>query len=511
VIVVRTILLAGLAGVGSVLLPALAWAAEETFVYRDVTFPLFGNRIIVWILSQLHLNFAAFILGAPIFIVVSEWIGWRRHDPRYERLAREMTKVTTIAYSLTALTGGFFVFLVIGLYPKPATFLFTYFFPIWMILYPTLFILETLLLYMYWYGWDRLQTRKGLHIGIGVLLNVVGTLTMFAMNGIVSFMNTPVKNFETATLWQLMNNFTWWPLNLHRFIANVTFGGFITGLVAAYLFLAARDEEDRAFYDWMGFVGNLIGLAAFMLLAFPGYLYAYEIYQYDASLGIYMMSDRLSMFFEMQGILIGSLFLAGNYYIWLSMKRIQGAERFTGAIKVGFALILVCNAIWVTPRHWFATMIVEPGMLPAGMAGAEYVARMELPAHLGFLALMPAKNTAAALTILITLVHYVLYRIALRRGRIVWGAIDPRAQYALIFLAFNAIWTMGLMGAVRSLVRKHYHIYGVMVDQTAEAYTPTLAFSSLLVTLISLAFFVALSFIIWLSLKVGKEPVPHAR
>ncbi len=481
------------------------------FSYREVTFPLLGNRVIVWVLSQIHLNFAAFILGAPIFIVVSEWIGWRRRDPRYERLAREMAKVTTIAYSLTALTGGFFVFLLGGLYPKLSAFLFTYFFPIWMILYPTLFILETLLLYGYWYSWDRLAARKGLHIAIGVLLNLVGTLTMFAMNAIASFMNTPVKGFETATLWQLMNNFTWMPLNLHRFIANVTFGGFITGLVAAYLYLAAESEEDRAFYDWMGFVGDLIGLAAFMLLALPGYIYAYEIYQYDASLGIYMMSDRLSMFFEMQGILIGSLFLAGNYYIWLSMKRIRGVERFSGVIKVGFALVFACNAIWVTPRHWFATMIVEPGMLQAGMSEAEFIARMELPPHLGFLALMPAKNTAAALTISITLVNYVLYRIALRRGQITWGAIDPRSQYVLIFLAFNAIWTMGLMGAVRSLVRKHYHIYGVLVDQTVEAYTPSLAWSSLLVTLISLTFFFALSFIIWLSLRVGKDHATYAR
>lgn len=485
------------------------FAAEEISAYRHVTFPLLGNRNVVWILSQIHLNFAAFILGAPIFIVISEWIGWRKGDVRYERLARELTKVTAVAYSLTALTGGFFVFLLVALYPKVSAFLFTYFAPIWFLLYPMLFILESLLLYAYWYSWDRLMARKGLHIGIGVLLNLVGTLTMFAMNSIASFMNTPVKNYETATLWQLMNNFTWWPLNLHRFIANVTFGGFIAGLVAAYMYLTARDEEDRAFYDWMGFVGNLIGLVSFSLLAFPGYLYGKEIYQYDASLGIYMMSDRLSMFFEMQGVLIGSLFLAGNYYIWLSMRRVEGAQRFMPFVRASFALILVCNAIWVTPRHFFATMIIEPGMLPAGMGEAEYLARMELPPHLGFLALMPAKNTAAALTILVTWVNYILYRIALRRGRITWGAIDPRAQYVLIFLAFNAIWTMGLMGAVRELIRKHFHIYLVMVDQTAEAYTPTLAFSSILISGITLLFFVLITFIIWLSLKVGKEPKPH--
>jgi len=497
---------------GSLLVPLVAgpaFGAEAITAYREVTFPLLGNRTIVWILAQIHLNFAAFILGAPIFIVISEWIGWRTGDGRYERLARELTKVTAVAYSLTALTGGFFVFLLVALYPKLSAFLFTYFAPIWFLLYPVLFIVESLLLYAYWYSWDRLMDRKAVHLAIGVLLNLVGTVTMVAMNGIASFMNTPVKTYETATLWQLLNNFTWMPLNLHRFIANVTFGGFITGLVAAYMYLATRDEGDRAFYDWMGFVGNLIGLVTFSLLAFPGYLYGIEIYQYDASLGIYMMSDRLSMFFEMQGILIGSLFLAGNYYIWLSMRRVEGAERFRPVLRASFALILVCNAIWVTPRHFFATMILEPGMLPAGMTEAEYLARMELPPHLGFLALMPAKNTAAALTIAVTWVNYVLYRIALRRGRITWGTIDPRAQYTLIFLAFNAIWTMGLMGAVRELIRKHFHVYLVMVDQTPEAYTPTLGVSSVLISGITLLFFALISFIVWLSLKVGKEARPQ--
>jgi cytochrome bd-type quinol oxidase subunit 1 len=481
-----------------VLFPVLTWAAEEMFTYRHVTFPFFGNRVITWIVAQIHINFAAFILGAPIFIVICEFIGWRRNDARYERLAREMTKVTTIAYSLTALTGGLFVFLLIGLYPRLSTFLFTYFYPIWMALYPTLFILETLLLYAYWYSWDRLATRKGTHLLLGLLLNLIGTLTMFAMNAIASFMLTPVREYETATLWQLMHNFTWWPLNIHRFIANVTFGGFITGLVAAIMYLTAKNQEDRAFYDWMGFVGNLIGLFTFILLSFPGYLYGREVYQYDASLGIYMMSDRLSMFFEMQGLLIGLIFLAGNYYIWLSMKRIEGAQGFAPVIKIGFALILLCNAVWITPRHFFATMIPEPGM-------TLNVEELELPAHLGFLALMPSKNTAAALSMLVVLTSYIFYRVALRRGRIIWGEIDPRSQYTLIFLAFAAMWTMGLMGAVRELARKHFHIYLLMPDMTAEAYTPTLAWASVLITLITLFFFLVIGFIIWLSLKVGKE------
>lgn len=480
----------------------------EVIRHKEVTLPFMSNRTAIWIAAQLMLNFAALILGAPIFVVICEYIGWKRKDPRYERLAKEVTKITAVAYSLTALTGGFFTLLLIGLYPKLSVFLATYFSPVWMIFYPIMFIVETVLMYAYYLSWDTLAGRKGLHIGIGMLMNIVGTLVMFLMNAVTSFMNTPVRAYEEATVWQLMNNATWWPLNIHRFIANITFGGFITGLIAAVMYLTSKIDEDRAFYDWMGFVGNLIGLVTFMLLAFPGYLYGYEIYQYDASLGIYMMSDRLSMFFEMQGILIGLMYLAGNYYIWLSMKRITGAGRFTSLIKAGFVLILICNAIWMTPRHFFATMLLDPGVLPAGMDPEQYISQMELPSHLGFLALMPIKNAAAGLSIVVILINYVLYRISIKRGTVRWGEIDPASQYTLIFLAFAAIWQNGLMGAVRSLGRKYFHIYSIMKDMTPDAYTPTLAWSSLIVTLISLLFFLLIGFCIWAGLGLGRaKPV----
>ncbi len=73
-----------------------------------------------------------------------------------------------------------------------------------------------------------------------------------------------------------------------------------------------------------------------------------------------------------------------------------------------------------------------------------------------------------------------------------------------MFLAFSAIWTMGLMGTVRSLVRKYFHVYIKFPDFSAESYTPTLAHTSMLVTLMTLAFFAIVSLAIWLSLKMGK-------
>ena len=72
-----------------------------------------------------------------------------------------------------------------------------------------------------------------------------------------------------------------------------------------------------------------------------GYLLAYELCDYDASICPYMMADQLSMFFEMQGAMVGLIFLASNYYIWLSMKRIQGVENVGISGLVMLAVILM--------------------------------------------------------------------------------------------------------------------------------------------------------------------------
>lgn len=523
----------------------------------QVDFPIAGNRTGVWIVAQLHILFAAFILGAPIFAVVSEWLGYKNQDPKYDRLAKEVTKVTVILYSMTALTGGLFIFVLLGTYPDFTTWLIQNFFLIFAVVYPLLFILETIILYTYFYSWDSMKgPQKARHIALGVLLNIVGTVTLFAIDGPTSFMNTPAKAVEglslveyiqTAGLWDKMANFSWMPLNLHRLVGNVTFGGFIAGLIAAYMYMGAKSDEERSYYDWMGFVGNMIGVGALLLLPFMGYLLAYELCDYDASICPYMMADQLSMFFEMQGAMVGLIFLASNYYIWLSMKRVQGVEkvrmsgmvmiavllipavmgiawkmfpppewqsliflaalvllppvlsrlpglRFTVSaftmIKVGFLMIVVADAIWMTPHGFVATQAMA-------------TEHNELPSWASELALMPAKNAAAFTLVFLTIVNYILYNRAIRTGTIIWGKIDFASQFVLIFLAFSAIWTMGLMGTVRSLTRKYFHVYNLVPDFTAEAFTPTLAYSAWWITGVTIVFFAVVSFAIMVTLRPG--------
>lgn len=127
-----------------VLLGGAVYAFGQEPPPPPVDFPYTGNRTSVWIVANLHILFAAFILGAPIFVVVSEWLGYKNNDPKYDRLAKEVIKVTVILYSMTALTGGLFIFVLLATYPDFSTWLIKHFFLIFAVVYPLLFILETI-------------------------------------------------------------------------------------------------------------------------------------------------------------------------------------------------------------------------------------------------------------------------------------------------------------------------------------------------------------------------------
>jgi len=140
--------------------------------YRE--FPVIGSRVAIWIAGQVHLMFAAFMLGVPMFALVVEYVGVRSGEKRYDDLAREFTKLILVASSTTAVFGAVFTFLLFTLYPNYMNRLADVFLPT-MILYPLLFFGEIFALYLYWYSWDRLNTPKGKpwHLGLGLMLNLL--------------------------------------------------------------------------------------------------------------------------------------------------------------------------------------------------------------------------------------------------------------------------------------------------------------------------------------------------
>jgi cytochrome bd ubiquinol oxidase subunit I len=529
--------------------------------YQEVayrTFPLVGSRVAIWMVAQLHLLFAAFVLAVPIFAFIVEAIGYKTGDPRYDRLAHEFTKLLSVSFSLTATFGAALTFMLIILYPKFTNYLMSVFSPTFLP-YVLLFFAEAFFLYTYYYGWGKFHPL--VHLGLGLGLNVVGTGIMLIANSWLTFMMSPKGVSSSGALLSLTDaiyNYTWMPINVHRVIANVAFGGSVAAAYAAFKFLHATTDEERAHYDWMGYIGNFVAISAFLPLPFAGYWLAKEIYAYSQTLGLTMMGGAFSWLFIIQAVLIGNLFLGANYYLWLGMGRVEGAQPFQKFIKYLLFAIVLCFMVWATPRSIIATV--------------SEIRAMGGSAHpvLGFLGVMSAKNTAVNILILTTFMSFLLYRrtgkvatvawaktghaaqltifavVAIfviflgvygyfveatvriklsvpqvlsvllamvsitaidvflfrepkKTGEVRWGRIPAISQYVLIFIAVTFTWLMGLMGYVRSGLRQHWHVYGIIRDNSVDAFTPTLGFATKVVSVTVLLFFVLIGVVFWIA------------
>jgi len=386
------------------------------------------------------------------------------------------------------------------------------------------------------------------HWSLGVLLNVWGTVVMLIANGWLTYMMSPPANVtveglpQGVTMWNAIANATWIPINIHRLIANAVFGGSIVAAYAAFRFLAARTPEERAHYDWMGYVGNFIAISTFIVLPFAGYWLGREIYQYNQQMGITMMGGFMSWLWIVQAVLIG----VANYYLWIGMGRIPGAERFVPYTKWMLLLLIVCWIAWSTPH----TMIATRQEL-ASMGGSHHP-------FLNVLGVMSAKNTAVNLMILTTFLSFLIYRRANKqpvvawartgtmiqaamfaiaaavvlfygvygyfveaivrigfsvyqvlavlacilgvsvidsfigrgatsRGEIRWGQMPDRSQYALFVLAVTFTW-----------LRQHWHVWEVMRDTSPQAFTPALGYAANMISVCVLIFLSLVAFIFWL-------------
>jgi cytochrome bd-type quinol oxidase subunit 1 len=542
------------------LLPRSFEAAD----YRH--FPLIGSRVLVWCLAEAHLMFGAFVLGVPIFVLIAEVMGVLLKNESHDELAKEFTRLLAMSYTITATLGGLLLVALVTFYPRFVGHMERVFTSTWS-WYVLAIFGEALFAYLYWYTWDLLQgARKGWHLFLGGMVNALGIVILVITNAWTGYMMTPggVEGTDLAitvtSRFDAFVNYAWNPLNIHRLLANVCFGGAVVGAYAGFRFLAATSDEERASFDRMGYIGSFIAVAAFIPLPFAGYYLGLELYAYSQQMGVSMMGGSFAQLWILQAILIGSLFLGINLYLWLAMGRIPGGERYRKYQAPILFVLATGLAVWATPHTIVATFAEMKAM------GSAHHPR------LGVLGVMSAKNTAVNLMILSTFLNFMLYRrgnkealssfarpgkavqllalvavgvalvwigvygyfvpaavrVGLSKyqpllvggfmilflvlevpvyrgarslGEIQWGRMPRVSQYVLFFLAVTFTWLMGLMGYIRSGVRQHWHVYQVMRDTSREAFIPTHGFATMVVTIIVILFFLFVSMVFALAMR----------
>src|SRR5215467_4745317 len=526
----------------------------------------FDNRLLVWFVTQQHTYFGGFVLALPIFCVLLEFLGLTTKRPalslRYDGLARDLAKVSLLALSMTAVLGSLMLALFISLYPSFMKYMggtFKSFMPA----YAIVFVGESFLLLLYYYSWNRLAEPglKWLHAAIGIVANVFGTALLLLANAWAAFMMAPagvdVQGRFLGNGWHLLHSALWNPLNVHRFLADIMSGGAVVLAYACYRFFTSKTEGERAYFDWVGYIFLFVTVCALLPMPIAGYWLMRSVYAFRQSMGVTMMGGLLTWLFVVQALLIGALLLGINYYIWQSMARIKGGERYQPYYQLLLGALMLALFIWLTPH----TVMMSPGELKA-MGGAQHPV-------VGNYGVMSAKNGAVNVMILITALSYLYYRRANRtmtvgwvktgniiigtlfavgflnvtwlsiygfylpaklrvalstpqavttltvivasllinramlkgsllHGPIQWGKISVRGMIGLFGLAAAFSWVMGLMGYIRSSGRLTWHVNELMADVSPWAFTPHLGFAAKMVTLNMVIFWSAVFILFWM-------------
>jgi cytochrome bd-type quinol oxidase subunit 1 len=531
-----------------------------------------NSRITVWIIAQLHLFFGAFVLAVPIFVWVIELVGYFTKDPRYDNMAHEFMKVAMTGFSLAASFGGLLSIALVVFYPGFMAYI-TSIFGKLMIYYALFFFVESFFVYTYYYGWDNMQkgNLKLVHLGLGLGLNAAGVVLMLLANGWTAFMMAPsgitAEGAFAGNTWAAVNGPLWNPLNIHRFIANIAYGGSLTAAYAAFKLLTTNDAKQRAHYDWMGYTSFIIAMAGLLPLPFAGYWLTKEIYAYSQQMGITLMGGAFAWLFILQAVLIGIIFLSANYYLWCSLGRSgEGSKRYTFMIQPLGITIIIAFLMWFTPHtmimnSWEITQIGgahHPVLGPLGVMAAKntavnllilatfcsfqifrrsgikavgdsfwakngttiqvalYAAAIAniiflgiysyfLPANIRIGLSVPQVSATAVVLIVGTIIDILMFKKTENIGEVKWGAMPARSQYALVILAVSFTWLMGLMGYVRSSIRQHWHVYTVFRDNSADAFTPTIPYASALVSVIVVIFVALVLFMFWMPILASKK------
>ena len=537
---------------------------------EQVAYPRFGsfdNRLIVWFVTQQHTYFGGFVLALPIFCVLIEFLGLRSRDPnlaaRYDRLARDFARVAVLAMSITAVVGSVMLGLFLLLYPHFMQYMGGTFKSL-MPFYALVFVGEALLLIVYYYSWDRLRAggKKWGHAAIGVLTNAFGGALLLMANAWAAFMMAPSgvdpEGHFLGNVWHLLHSALWNPLNVHRFLADIMSGGAVVLAYASYRFLSTKSLEERAYYDWVGYIFLFVTVCALLPMPFAGYWLMRSVYAWRQSMGVTMMGGLLTWLFVVQALIIGALFLGINYYLWQGLARLQGGDRYQPYTQYLVWGLMLAVMVWLTPH----TVMMSASEVKA-MGGAQHPV-------VGNYGVMSAKNGAVNLMICITALSYIYYRRAnrtmtvswSREGNIVlgvlfvagmahilwlavygfylpasvrvglsgpqawttltvvagglwlnrlmltgaevngpvrWGLMTDRGMVGLFAIAASFTWVMGLMGYIRSSGRLAWHVSELMPDVSPWSFTPTLGFAAKMVTLNMVVFWAAVFVVFWIS------------
>ncbi len=316
--------------------------------------PVFPRWVWIEEITYSHIPIATIITAYMVLAPIYEYVGWRRKDPRYDRLARGLIWFALILFSPGAALGTGIPVFIIGTYPE--------FWSRWsnLFFWPLIaqFVFFTLevgfLFFAYYLAWDRLANRKPLHIMFGCIAMFWGLSVQFVWDALGGYMLTPGSvplpevtdpvGWSTAAFFNPSFPF----LFTHRFFGNLSYVMLLTGGVLALRHWRQKDAEQKAYFRWASNLTFTVGFVAFFAQPVVGWFYARVIQAEAPSSFQAIMGGHSATVFTTKFVLIATFLLLGGMYLFVRHR----SKPLLYAITVGLAALLILVFLH-PPLGWF--------------------------------------------------------------------------------------------------------------------------------------------------------------
>src|SRR5829696_7200301 len=402
--------------------------------------PVIGKNTVIAVLVQTHILFATFIIGAGLIAATSEYLGGVTKQPQYERFARNLGRFVVLLFASGAALAITFVLSLITLFPVFFTYLQNIFF--WVFLVEAFMFLGQIIIVYAWYNvWDKLAYRKQLHVVFGLIAGFFGLMAMTMIDGVASYMLTPAEA-DAGNVARTFLNQTMVPLNMHRFVGNFSYAGFLIAGWGAWRYLRSTREDDREYYDWMGHWGLIWGFGFLILQPVMGYGY--------------LKSIRESAPEAFETIMLGSkawLFLL--LMTWIAIMTLASTAYFVHKLRFAVKPTPTLHKLAVGALG-FAALFAALNIVPADanlipQIGLTFLGGEETKIPLG--SMYPWKYIGLIGLMLVGFFIAALYLRATATG-FQWGRASRWSQFALIVCAVTVVLTMVTMGYTRETARR---------------------------------------------------------
>lgn len=201
--------------------------------------PYIGSGLVIALIAVFHVFISHFAIGGGFYLPITEMVALRKGRKDWIKVLKGHSKFFLVLTGVFGAVTGVGIWFAIGLAnPEATSTLIHYWVFAWGMEW-VVFLVELSAIAAYYYLWGKIP--DSLHVKIGWLYAITAWLSLFLINGILTFMLTPPEPWlnavgtgqATFVFWKAFFNPTFWPSLVVRTLICFSLAGVFALITAS--------------------------------------------------------------------------------------------------------------------------------------------------------------------------------------------------------------------------------------------------------------------------------------